>query len=78
MHSAAGMPHTQPRSSRAPVPTLFPSRPLDRPFYPLELVDYTVKPAEVMKIAGQPLMRTAEGKWLLVDHADVAIRETDD
>jgi len=51
---------------------------LPRPFYPVPLVDYAVRPSEVVKIAGQPLIRTAGGQWLLVDQADVGVRETDD
>lgn len=48
------------------------------PLYPVPVDDYVVKPREVLKIAGQPLMRTADGRWLLADQADVVVRETDD
>lgn len=48
------------------------------PLYPVPVGDYVVKPREVVKIAGQPLMRTADGRWVLLDQADVAVRETDD
>ena len=48
------------------------------PLYPVPVGDYVVKPREVVKIAGQPFVRTPDGEWLLVDRADVAVTETDD
>lgn len=74
------MPHAEHRTSHPEARgRLFRPHPLDRPFYPVPMMgDYVVKPREVVKIAGQPFVRTPDGEWLLVDRADVAVTETDD
>lgn len=66
--------------TRMPNDTLFPLRSSERPLWPIPVMamDYEVKPGEIVKIGGFPIMRTEDG-WQVVEHVDLrGIVETDD